>query len=76
MTRDELRTSLTATTRAPAPLPVDLETRALRMLTDDQAMQSFIRWRTGMPDTVPADSLRDEHSVAQYVSAIFNRVPE
>lgn len=67
---------MNAPTNARAHLPVDLETLGLSMLTDEQAMASFIRWRAGMPATVPADSLRDEHSVAQYVSAIFNRVPE
>jgi hypothetical protein len=52
----------------------DLESRALRMLTDDQAMASFVRWRTGC-GAVVAPSLHEPVSVEAYVDLIFQKVP-
>lgn len=57
-----------------ATTPAREESRAISMLTDDQAMQSFIRWRTGH-GAVVANSLRETLGVAEYVDAIFSRVP-
>lgn len=51
------------------------ESRAISMLTDDQAMASFIRWRTGYGAST-APSLKAELGVAEYVSTIFAGVPE
>jgi hypothetical protein len=66
---------MTTTTLAPARA-TDLESRALSMLTDEQAMLSFIRWRTGAHGDVECVSMRDQLGVAEYVDAIFNRVPQ
>lgn len=53
-----------------------LEQRAISMLTDDQAMASFIRWRTGAHGDVECVSMRDQMGVSEYVDAIFAKVPE
>ena len=66
---------MTTTSHAPARA-TDLESRALSLLTDDQAMASFIRWRTGTHGDVQCVSMRDQLGVSEYVGAIFNRVPE
>lgn len=50
------------------------ESRAISLLTDDQAMASFIRWRTGC-GAIVAPSLTAEMGVAEYVDAIFAEVP-
>lgn len=53
----------------------DLETRALGMLTDDQAMASFIRWRTALHGAKAVQSIRTAADVSEYVNAIFEQVP-
>ena len=51
----------------------DLETRALGMLTDDQAMASFIRWRTAMHGAKAIASLRTALGVEACVDAIYSK---
>lgn len=67
-----MTTATRARTRASA---AELETRALRMLTDDQAMASFVRWRVSC-GAVVASSLHEPVSVQAYVDAIYARIPE
>lgn len=65
-----------STTRAPAREPsADLETRALSMLTDDQAMASFIRWRTALHGAKAVQSIRTAADVSEYVAAIYRELP-
>ena len=54
---------------------VELETRGLRMLDDDQCMASFIRWRTWCGDHA-AGSLRQRGGIEACVSVIFGKAPE
>jgi hypothetical protein len=63
-----------ATTHAREPA-ADLETRALGMLTDDQAMASFIRWFGARADAKVLPSLHTAADVSEYVNAIFAKVP-
>lgn len=68
---------MTSTTRARTRASAaELETRALRMLTDEQAYESFYRWRTRLEGESALPTLRDQMSVEEYVAAIFARVPE
>jgi hypothetical protein len=58
-----------------AAIEADLETRALGMLTDDQAMASFIRWFGARADAKVLPSLHTAADVSEYVAAIFEKVP-
>lgn len=64
---------MTTTTLAPARA-IDLESRAIAMLDDDQLFATFIRWRTGRHGESTAPSLKDKLGVAECVSAIFAKV--
>jgi hypothetical protein len=56
--------------------PVDLESRAIAMLDDEQAFASFGRWMEVVNAAKRATSLKDRLGVEEYVAAIYAKVPE
>jgi hypothetical protein len=67
---------MTPTSRAHAPAhPVDLESRAIAMLDDEQLWATFYRWRTVLRGETAARSLREKLGVEEYVAAIYREIP-
>jgi hypothetical protein len=68
--------SMTTTTHLCAREPIAcLESRAIALLTDEQAFASFHRWQAVLRGAKSVESLKTAADVSEYVAAIFEKVP-